>query len=173
MPRYVALLRGVSPMNCKMPALQRSLEDAGFTDVKTLLSSGNVAFSTVRAAPAATLRKKLEAAMQAGMGRSFETHVRASRHLQQLIAADPFAAYPLRAGSKRVITFLREPRAASPVELPRTHGEACIWGLDGAEVFCSYVPEAQGPVFMQLLEKTFGKDITTRTWDTVAKCASA
>lgn len=173
MPRYVALLRGVSPMNCKMPELQRSLEDAGFTDVKTLLSSGNVAFGTPRAASAATLRKKLEAAMQAGLGRSFETHVRASQHLQQLIAADPFAAYPLRAGSKRVVTFLREPLAASPVELPRTHGEACIWGLDGAEVFCSYVPEAQGPVFMQLLEKTFGKDITTRTWDTVAKCASA
>ncbi|MFG6463400.1 DUF1697 domain-containing protein [Roseateles sp. DXS20W] len=173
MPRYVALLRGVSPMNCKMPELQRSLEDAGFTDVKTLLSSGNVAFSTPRAASAATLRKKLEAAMQAGLGRSFETHVRASQHLQQLIVADPFAAYPLRAGSKRVVTFLREPLAASPVELPRTHGEACIWGLDGAEVFCSYVPEAQGPVFMQLLEKTFGKDITTRTWDTVAKCASA
>lgn len=173
MPRYVALLRGVSPMNCKMPELQRSLEEAGFTDVKTLLSSGNVAFSTSRAASAATLREKLEAAMQAGLGRSFETHVRASQHLQQLIAADPFAAYPLRAGSKRVVTFLREPLAASPVELPRTHGEACIWGLDGAEVFCSYVPEAQGPVFMQLLEKTFGKDITTRTWDTVAKCASA
>lgn len=173
MPRYVALLRGVSPMNCKMPELQRSLEDAGFTDVKTLLSSGNVAFSTPRAASAAALRKKLEAAMQAGLGRSFETHVRASQHLQQLIAADPFAAYPLRAGSKRVVTFLREPLAASPVELPRTHGEACIWGLDGAEVFCSYVPEAQGPVFMQLLEKTFGKDITTRTWDTVARCAAA
>lgn len=173
MPRYVALLRGVSPMNCKMPELQRSLEDAGFTDVKTLLSSGNVAFSTARAASAATLRKKLEAAMQAGLGRTFETHVRSSQHLQQLIEADPFAAYPLPAGAKRVVTFLREPLAASPVELPRTQGEACIWGLDGAEVFCSYVPEAQGPVFMQLLEKTFGKDITTRTWDTVARCAAA
>lgn len=173
MPRYVALLRGVSPMNCKMPELQRSLEAAGFTDVKTLLSSGNVAFSTARPASGATLRKRLEAAMEAGMGKSFETHVRASQHLQRLIEADPFAAFKLPAGAKRVVTFLREPLEASPVELPRTHGEACIWGLDGAEVFCSYVPEAKGPVFMQLLEKTFGKDITTRTWDTVAKCAKA
>lgn len=160
-------------MNCKMPELQRSLEAAGFTNVRTLLSSGNVAFDTPRAASGATLRKRLEAAMQAGMGRSFETHVRASGHLQQLMAADPFAAFKLRAGSKRVVTFLREPLAASPIELPRTHGEACIWGLDGAEVFCSYVPEAKGPVFMQLLEKTFGRDITTRTWDTVARCAIA
>lgn len=173
MPRYVALLRGVSPMNCRMPELQRSLEDAGFTDVKTLLSSGNVAFSTPRAVADATLRKRLEAAMEQGMGKHFETHVRSSRHLQQLIAADPFAAFKLPAASKRVVTFLREPLQASPIELPRRHGEACIWGLDGAEVFCSYVPEAKGPVFMQLLEKTFGKDITTRTWDTVAKCARA
>ena len=30
-----------------------------------------------------------------------------------------------------------------------------------------------GPVFMALLEKTFGAAITTRTWDTVRKCAAA
>ncbi len=160
-------------MSCRMPELQRSLEAAGFTNVKTLLSSGNVAFDAPRAASAATLRRRVETAMQRGMGKHFETHVRSSQHLQQLIAADPFTAFQLRAGSKRVVTFLREPLKASPIELPHMHGEACIWGLDGAEVFCSYVPEAKGPVFMQLLEKTFGKDITTRTWDTVAKCAKA
>jgi len=71
------------------------------------------------------------------------------------------------------VTFLPEPLQRSPVKLPVTHGEACIHGLDGAEVFCSYVPEAKGPVFMYLLEKTFGKAITTRTWETVMKCAAA
>lgn len=90
-----------------------------------------------------------------------------------MIAGDPFAAFKLRTGAKRVVTFLPEPLAASPIELPVMQGEACIHGLDGGEVFCSYVPEAKGPVFMHLLEKTFGKDITTRTWDTVAKCANA
>src|SRR6266480_8040419 len=49
MPRYAALLRGVSPMNAKMPELKAAFESAGFTGVKTLLSSGNVAF-TARAA---------------------------------------------------------------------------------------------------------------------------
>ena len=44
MPRYIALLRGVSPMNCKMPELKAAFENAGFSNVKTLLSSGNVAF---------------------------------------------------------------------------------------------------------------------------------
>ncbi|WP_457444426.1 DUF1697 domain-containing protein [Roseateles sp. P5_E4] len=173
MPRYVALLRGVSPMNAKMPDLKRCFEEAGFTDVKTRLSSGNVVFSTPRSAAIATLQKRAEKAMLDGQGYSFATTVRSTAHLQQLIKADPFAAFKLKPGSKRVVTFLREPLAESPVELPVTHGEACILGLDGGEVFCSYVPEAKGPVFMHLLEKTFGKTITTRTWDTVAKCAAA
>lgn len=160
-------------MNCQMPVLKHCLEDAGFTDVKTLLSSGNVAFSTPRAASVSALQKRVEKAMQRGAGYGFLTIVRPTTHLQQLLAADPFAGFKLRAGAKRVVTFLREPLAASPVELPLTHGEACILGLDGGEVFCSYVPEAKGPVFMHLLEKTFGKTITTRTWETVTKCAAA
>ena len=44
MPRYAAFLRGVGPMNLRMPDLKRSLESAGFTEVKTLLSSGNAVF---------------------------------------------------------------------------------------------------------------------------------
>jgi uncharacterized protein (DUF1697 family) len=173
MPRYVALLRGVSPMNAQMPELKRCFEEAGFTDVKTLLSSGNVVFSTARSASIATLQKRCEKAMLDGQGRSFMTLVRSTTHLQRLIEADPFAGFKLKPGSKRVVTFLPEPLDQSPVTLPVTHGEACILGLDGGEVFCSYVPEAKGPVFMQLLEKTFGKTITTRTWETVTKCAAA
>ena len=42
MARYAAFLRGVMPTNCKMPQLKAAFEAAGFTDVKTLLGSGNV-----------------------------------------------------------------------------------------------------------------------------------
>jgi uncharacterized protein (DUF1697 family) len=45
MPRYVAFLRGVSPMNAKNMELKRSFEGAGLTDVKTVLSSGNIVFN--------------------------------------------------------------------------------------------------------------------------------
>jgi uncharacterized protein (DUF1697 family) len=173
MPRYVALLRGVSPMNCKMPELKRCFEDAGFTDVKTLLSSGNVAFSTARSASLPALRKRVEKAMQEGAGYDFWTVVRTTAHLQQLLDADPFAAFKLPAGSKRVVTFLREPDAVADVKLPvELHDARILKRIDG-EVLCTYVPGDKGPVFMQLLEKTFGRDITTRTWDTVTKCAKA
>ncbi|MFT7776200.1 DUF1697 domain-containing protein [Roseateles sp.] len=173
MPRYVALLRGVSPMNCRMAVLKRCLEAAGFTDVKTLLSSGNVAFSTPRAASAAALQKRVETAMLAGAGYRFATIVRSTAHLQQLLHAQPFARHELPAGGKCVVTFLREPDAVVEVELPLTLDDATVLERSGGEVFCVYVPNDKGPAFMRLLEKAFGKSITTRTLDTVARCAEA
>jgi uncharacterized protein (DUF1697 family) len=72
MPRYVAFLRGVSPLNAKMPELKQCFESAGFEDVRTLLSSGNVAFSS-KASKEPLLARRAEAAMQAHLGRTFST----------------------------------------------------------------------------------------------------
>lgn len=130
MPRYVAFLRGVSPMNARMPELKKCFESAGFEDVRILLSSGNVAFSC-----------------------------RASKE-------------PLPAAAKPVVTFLPAALGSVP-ELPIELDGACIHEMRGLEVLVSYVPNQKGPVFMALLERTFGKNITTRTFDTVRKCAAA
>lgn len=76
MTQYAAFLRGVMPTNAKMPQLREAFEAAGFGNVRTLLSSGNVVFST-RAASAAALERRAEAAMQKRLGRSFMTIWRA------------------------------------------------------------------------------------------------
>lgn len=171
MTRYVAFLRGVSPMNCKMPQLRRCFEAAGFTEVKTLLSSGNVAFSA-RSPSIPALQKKAQKAMGVHLDRVFQTIVRPAAHLQALIDADPFAPFALPKHAKPVITFL--PRAyEGSIELPVSRDQASILKIDGAEVFSAYVPNDKGPVFMSLLERTFGSGITTRTLDTVRKCAVA
>jgi len=171
MPRYVALLRGVSPMNAKMPELKRCFEGAGFTNVKTLLSSGNVVFDA-RSASESALERRAEAAMQSSLGRSFYTIVRRADALQALLESDPFSAFALPSNAKRVVSFLREPKETK-LKLPILSNGDGILSVIGREVFSAYVPGEQGPVFMGLIEKTFGKDITTRTWDTVRKCAAA
>jgi uncharacterized protein (DUF1697 family) len=171
MPRYVAFLRGVSPLNAKMPALAHCFESAGFEDVRTLLSSGNVVFSC-KASKEARLAKKAEAAMHAQLGRSFRTFVRTSNHLQELIDANAFKRFRLAPRAKPVVTFL--PGALDPApELPIKLDGACIHGQRGLEILSSYTPGPKGPVFMALLERTFGKDITTRTLETVRKCTLA
>jgi len=171
MPRYAAFLRGVSPLNAKMPELKRAFEAAGFGEVRTLLSSGNVVFSTSRAALEATLARKAEQAMQATLGRSFGTLVRSTAHLQALVRVDPFAPFAPAADSKCVITFLREP--PSGLQLPIEREGVRILQVVGLEAFTDYRPNPKGPVFMTMLERTFGSEVTTRTFDTVKKCAVA
>ena len=171
MPAYVAFLRGVSPMNAKMPELKRAFEAAGFGDVKTVLSSGNVVFSA-RTAAAATLERKAEKAMHKALGRSFMTIVRPVSALRAMLLSDPYAGHRVPAAAKRVVTFLRDPGNAK-IALPVQTDGACIVATSGREVFSAYVPSPRGALFMGLIEKTFGKDVTTRTWDTVRKCVAA
>lgn len=167
--RYAAFLRGVSPMNAKMPDLKRCFEAAGFVDVKTVLSSGNVVFSAPRT-PQASLEKKAEAAMAKDLGRSFPVIVRSLADLHGILASDPYKAFRLAKGSKRVVTFLRR-APSSTLALPIEVDGARILCVKGAEVFTAYVRSPRGAVFMTLIEKTFGKDVTTRTWDTIQKVA--
>lgn len=170
MPSYAAFLRGVMPMNAKMADLKRAFEAAGFTDVKTVLASGNVVFRA-RAATEAALERKAEAAMFEQLGRSFYTIVRPIEGLRRLLRSDPYQAAGVDPAAKRIVTFLRaKPR--SRVKLPVEIDGARILAMKGREVFSAYLPNPKGPVFMGLIEKTFGRDVTTRTWDTVRKVAA-
>jgi uncharacterized protein (DUF1697 family) len=157
-------------MNAKMPELKRAFELAGFTDVKTVLSSGNVVFSA-RPALEPAIERKAEAAMAKHLGRSFLTIVRDVDALRELLESDPYHPFRLKAGSKRVVTFLRE-KPKRRVDLPVSLGHARILCAHDREVFTTYVRDPNtGPDFMTLIEKTFGKDVTTRTWETIQKVA--
>jgi uncharacterized protein (DUF1697 family) len=169
MPRYAAFLRGVSPLNAKMPELRQAFEAAGFTEVRTVLSSGNVVF-TARAASAAALERKAEATMKARLGHGFPAIVREVDALRRLLDSEPWDDFGLAPNAKRVVTFLRTKPKAAPA-LPLELDGARILRVEDREVFSAYVPGPRGPVFMTLIEKTFGKDVTTRTWETVRKVA--
>lgn len=170
MPRYVAFLRGVSPVNAKMPELKRCFEEAGFGNVRTILSSGNVVFDA-RSASETSLERRAESSMQAALGRSFYTIVRPTDALRGLLESDPYAAFKLPPDAKRIVSFLRQPKRAR-LKLPIESDGARVLSVIGREVFTAYVRSEKGPVFMTLIEKAFGTDVTTRTWDTVRKCAT-
>jgi len=157
-------------MNVKMAELKKCLEKAGFTEVRTLLASGNVVFSSETTSPGA-LERRIEAAMQKHLDRSFLTIVRPIAALRTLLASDPYTDFKLPKGSKRVVTLLRK-KPAAQLRLPPGLDGARILCVRGAEVFSAYVPSPRGPVFMRLIEKTFGTQITTRTWETLTKVAA-
>src|ERR1041385_3505847 len=116
MPRYAAFLRGVMQVNAKMSDLKKAFEAAGFTDVKTVLASGNVVFSA-RAASEASLQQRAEAAMTERLGQTFLTIIRPIEALRALLASGPYRAFRLAPDAKRVVTFLRR-RPPSKIALP-------------------------------------------------------
>src|SRR5262245_40382503 len=121
MKRYAAFLRGVMPTNCKMSELKSAFESAGFDEVKTLLTSGNVLFGAASLSPAA-LEKKIEATLTKRLGRHFLTVVRSVDALREILEADPYQKFELQPGTKRVVTFLRE-APATKIKLPiELHG---------------------------------------------------
>jgi len=152
-----------------MPALKAAFEAAGFTEVKTVLGSGNVVFDA-RSSSEQALQQKAEAAMQERLGQAFLTIVRPVEQLRKMLATDPYAPFRVSRMAKRIVTFLRG-RPAAKIKLPVEMDGARILTMRDGEIFSVYLPNPKGPVFMTLIEKTFGKDQTTRTWDTVAKVA--
>lgn len=156
-------------MNAKMPELKKAFESAGFEDVVTVASSGNVVFNAA-ASSEVKLEKAAEAAIKKKLGASFGTFVRSLEDLHDMLESEPHSSFEIAANAKRIVTFLREPPETKP-KLPVELDGARILSLRGSEVFSAYVPGPRGPVFMTLLERTFGKDITTRTWDAVGKIA--
>ena len=136
-----------------MAELRQAFEAAGFEQVRTILSSGNVVF----AAPAASessVQQRAETAMTKRLGRSFLTIVRPIAALRAMLAADPYRAFPQRPGEKRVVTFLRD-RPRITLNLPIERDGARILRIAGRDVYSAYVRSPKGPVFMALLDKTF------------------
>jgi uncharacterized protein (DUF1697 family) len=153
-----------------MADLARAFESAGFTGVKTVLGSGNVVFDATSTSIRA-IEAKAEAAMAKHLGKAFFTIVRPIRELEALLAADPYERFRVGA-AKRVVTFARAAPTTKP-KLPIEQDGARLLAVDGATLFTAYLPTAKGPVFMTLIERTMGKDQTTRTWQTIEKVVKA
>ena len=103
--RYVALLRGVNVggVNMKMAELSDVVRGLGYTDVKTVLASGNVLFETPDAAPAA--KDKLETALRSAFGYEAWVHVLTVEQIQKVIDAYPF---PRSADRHAYVVFIEK-----------------------------------------------------------------
>lgn len=101
--RWAGLLRAVNVggRTLKSAALKKSALDAGFTDVTTLLASGNVVFTATGTEQ--RVRKRLEQAIAADAGFTVEVLLRSKAQLQKLLDANPF---PDGDGAHVVINFL-------------------------------------------------------------------
>lgn len=170
MTKYIAFLRGINlgKRQIKMAELKTVFEDLGFADVRTLLASGNVVFAAKEAKPE-TLRGKIEKGIKSKFG--FDVHVilRSESEIGALVASDPFKGVKMEKNTRLYVTFLSEP-TKSKVQVPykSEDGDYVIRNLtkDHIESVLTLMGSTDA---MDILTKEFGKDITTRNWNTVLK----
>ena len=173
MPKYVALLRGIAPMNPNMQnaKLRGVCEELGFTNVKSIISSGNIVFESPQTDP-----QKIEAALEAAwpekLGFTSTSIVRSLEELQDLVAANPFAGLTHGRETYLNVTFLKHPM---PADAAPPEGNGYRVALVRPREVCVIVDvtTAKTPDYMTAVEKRYGKQITTRTWKTVERIIAA
>jgi len=172
MPDYAAFLRGINVGGhgvVSMEKLRHAFESLRFKNVRTLLASGNVVF---QAPPAPALEKKIEKALREVFGREIGVLVRSLEALRRLAASRPFKGIDVTPQTRLYVTFLKE-KPVGRLPLPRESpgGHFRILRVTSGEVFSVLTPAPGGRTvdLMQVLEKEFGRGITTRNYNTILR----
>lgn len=177
MTKHIALLRAVNlgpHQKVSMPALEALLDALGFTDVKTLLQSGNAVF-TADEGSTSTLEAAIEAAVARDVGVATPVMVRSAAQWAEAVARNPFPDEAERDPGHLVLMCLKGPA--------RDGGEAALRAaikgreavrVVGAHAYAVY-PDGIGAskVTAPMIERHLGAAVTGRNWNTVRKLAAA
>lgn len=174
MSRFVALLRGVNVGGAKrvpMADLRVLLEGLGYTEVRTLLNSGNAIFdSTIRTS--STHETRIAAAIAEAMQVEVPVIVKSAKEFAAIEAANTLEAIATDP-SRLLVAFTRDAMALqslapllailkSPEQIYFGEHAAYVWFANG--ILGSKAGDA-------LLGK-MGKAVTTRNWATVLKISA-
>lgn len=174
MTRYVALLRGINVGRAKqipMADLRALLSDLGYTDVATLLRSGNAVF-TGDGEPA-VVASRIEDAVEDKFGMTAGCVVRDGAELAAVIAANPLPEAAAE-GSRYLVHFL----SAAPDPALLEENDPVQLDPDrvrlGDRVIYQWCPDGilAAPDVGGFAVKNLGVVATGRNWNTVSKLAA-
>jgi uncharacterized protein (DUF1697 family) len=175
---YVAFLRGINVGGhhlVRMAELKRAFEDSKFRDVKTVLASGNVIFVSPKTA-VPQLTKAIGSKLKLVTGHEVGVIVRSIEQIRSLAESEPFKKIDVTKDTRLYVTF-RAGKTKSSLMIPWENKEKDfrILRVTDSEI-CSVVtlsPNRQSTDAMLILEKEFGRKITTRNWNTIQKILKA
>jgi uncharacterized protein (DUF1697 family) len=172
---YVALLRGINVggKTIKMDALKSAFISLGFQNSKTLLASGNVIFDSEETNEK-QLTKLIEEKLQNTFGFEIIIVLRTIDYIRALIDRDPFIKINPSPDLRLYVSFLAEQTRKSieiPYESPQK--DFRIISMTDGELFSVLEVNGKTTDAMNMIEKKFGKKVTTRNWNTVKKIGAA
>ena len=167
---YIALLRGINVGTAKrvaMAELRTMVAELGYTDVRTLLNSGNVVFHG-RAKPVQAVAEAIEAALHARLGVKARVTVLLKDELDAIVAQCPLGDKP--DGARVQVFMLRQgqERSALAALAATDWGEEVLaLGERAAYLWCpNGVLESRSAA---ALGKLLGDATTARNWNTLCK----
>jgi uncharacterized protein (DUF1697 family) len=174
MPRYVVLLRGINVGKAKrlaMADLRALLGDLGYTDVRTVLNSGN-AVLTGEDAPPAEHAARIQAAIADRLGMPVHTVVLTGDELRTIVDGHPFADVADNGSRMMAYVYL------SPVDPALVEGREVIpqdpdHARLGTRAAYQWCPDGlmAAPDVGSYLTQQLGIDVTARNWNTITKLA--
>lgn len=173
---YVAFLRGINVgghHKVPMAELKTTLASIGFSDIKTLLNSGNVVFATAPTEIAA-LEAQMAGVLENKFGFPIPVLLRKMEDIQRLVADNPFKEVEVHKDIRLYVTFLRND-AKNNLTLPWTSPNGSFQILlsdDRMLVSIVDISKTKTTDAMIVLDKNFTKDITTRNWNTLVKISN-
>jgi uncharacterized protein (DUF1697 family) len=173
-PRYVALLRGINVGRAKrvaMADLRALLGDLGYTDVRTVLNSGNAVLTGEDAAPDEHAAR-IEAGIAERLGLDVRTVVLTGDELRAMVEGHPFTDVATN-GSRMMANILSA--RPDPALLAEHDPTALDPGNSrlGDRVIYQWCPEGllAAPPVGGIAEKHLGVAVTARNWNTLTKLA--
>jgi uncharacterized protein (DUF1697 family) len=178
MPTYIALLRGINVGGNKMVSmadLRALTESLGFTNVRTLLQSGNLLLdaSGGRRSPAA-LEKQLEAETLKRFKIEVSYLVRTPADLAAVIQANPFPREAAADPSHLLVMFLKSPPAPACIkDLAAVVKPPEKLHVIGNHAYISYgAGVGTSKLTGAVIEKKLACRGSARNWNTVLKLAA-
>ncbi|WP_224240092.1 DUF1697 domain-containing protein [Hyalangium gracile] len=172
MTRYIALLRGINVGGNKkvsMAQLRKVLEGLGYTDVATLLQSGNAVFTSKEKSPA-KLIKQIEAGIVEGFGFEVSIILRTRDELAAVIDANPLPGAD-DAPTQFTVTFLSDvPDAKRIQQIDAAAYLPDEFRWTGREIYARFPNGmARSKLATLLSGLRLGVTPTARNWNTVKK----
>lgn len=162
MPRYAVLLRGINVGTAKrvaMADLRALLTDAGYTDVRTHLNSGNVIL-TGKSAPVA----RLEKAITEGTGLDVRCVVLSAKELRAIVDGHPFAEVATNGSRMFAHVLGAQPDPAKLDDALKLDSDNA---RPGPRVIYQWCPE--GILEAPPITAKIGVPVTARNWNTITK----
>lgn len=160
--KYVALLRGVSPASAPNTKLIALFEKLGFTDIQTVGSSGNILF-VAEATDTAKLEIKIEQGLRTILGANALAIVRSIEQIKSLVERKPFGNHAHTSTTYLAVTFLKQALANTANDRYAAYYDPHLHAV------CTVNDNTARPHFMTILEREYGKNNTTRTWNMILK----